>query len=73
VLFRSLMMEEVDAGAQFVKELKIRGDKTPVFLLSGAGDSMSASVDYTQMGFNGIFQKPLDPLRLLNVLRAKLT
>lgn len=67
-----LMMEEVDAGAQFVKELKILGSKTPVFLLSGAGDSMSSSIDYTQLGFSGVFQKPVDPQRLLSVVKAKL-
>lgn len=67
-----LMMEEVDAGAQFVKELKLMGSATPVFLLSGAGDSMSTGVDYTKLGFSGVFQKPIDAGRLLNVLKAKL-
>ena len=67
-----LMMEEVDAGAQFVKELKLMGSTTPVFLLSGAGDSMSTGVDYTKLGFSGVFQKPIDAMRLMNVLKAKL-
>ncbi|MBN1688612.1 MAG: response regulator [Candidatus Omnitrophica bacterium] len=68
-----LMMEEVDAGANFVKELKLMGNKAPIYLLSGAGDSMSSSTDYTQLGFSGVFQKPISPDRLLGVIKAKLT
>jgi DNA-binding response OmpR family regulator len=68
-----LMMEEVDAGANFVKELKLMNNQVPVFLLSGAGDGMSASTDYAQMGFSGVFQKPLDGGRLLALIRSKLS
>jgi CheY-like chemotaxis protein len=67
-----LMMEEVDAGANFVKELKLLNNTTPVFLLSGAGDGMSQTTDYAQLGFSGVFQKPVTPNRLLSVLQAKL-
>jgi DNA-binding response OmpR family regulator len=67
-----LMMESIDAGTTFARELKLLGDKTPVYLLSAAGDSMNTSVDYTQYGFAGVFQKPIRNERLLNVLKAKL-
>jgi CheY-like chemotaxis protein len=67
-----LMMEEVDAGANFVKEMKLLGNTKPIFLLSGAGDSMNATTDYTELGFAGVFQKPVTPQRLLSVLEAKL-
>jgi len=67
-----LMMESIDAGANFVKELKLLGSDVPVFLLSGAGDGMSTSVDYTQYGFSGVFQKPLQNDRLLSIIKAKL-
>jgi CheY-like chemotaxis protein len=67
-----LMMEEVDAGANFVKEMKLLNNTAPVFLLSGAGDGMSQTTDYTQLGFSGVFQKPVTPNRLLSVLQAKL-
>ncbi len=68
-----LMMEEVDAGANFVKELKLLHNTAPVYLLSGAGDSMSDSIDYTEMGFSGVFQKPLDRNRLLSTIQSKLS
>lgn len=67
-----LMMEEIDAGATFVKELKLLGNKAPIYLLSGAGDGMTSTVDYNKLGFSGVFQKPIDPDRLLSVIDAKL-
>ena len=67
-----LMMESIDAGANFVKELRLLSNTAPVFLLSGAGDGMSDNIDYTQHGFAGVFQKPIKNERLLSVIRAKL-
>jgi CheY-like chemotaxis protein len=67
-----LMMEEIDAGTNFAKELKLLGNKAPVYLLSGAGDEMTDNIDYTQLGFSGVFQKPIKNERLLSVIKAKL-
>ena len=67
-----LMMEEVDAGTNFVKELKLLGNTVPVFLLSSVGDSMDLYADHASMGFSGVFQKPADPKRLITILETKL-
>ncbi len=67
-----LMMEEIDAGADFVKELKLLGNKAPAYLLSGAGDEMTDNIDYAQFGFAGVLQKPIDNKRLLSIIKAKL-
>jgi DNA-binding response OmpR family regulator len=67
-----LMMEEIDAGTNFAKELKLLGNKSPVYLLSGAGDEMMDNIDYAQLGFAGVFQKPIKNERLLGVIKAKL-
>ena len=67
-----LMMEEIDAGTNFAKELKLLDNKSPVYLLSGAGDEMTDNIDYAQLGFAGVFQKPIDNKRLLGVIKAKL-
>ena len=40
-----LMMEEVDSGASFAKELKAQGNKVPVYMLSSVGDGISTSTD----------------------------
>lgn len=67
-----LMMEEIDAGANFTKELGLLGNRAPVYLLSGAGDGMTDNIDYTRLGFSGVFQKPVKNGRLLSVIKAKL-
>jgi len=67
-----LMMEEVDAGINFAKELRLLGSKAPVYLLSGVGDGMTDNIDYSQLGFSGVFQKPVKIERLLSIIKAKL-
>jgi len=67
-----LMMEEVDAGTQFVKEVKAMGHKTPIYMLSSVGDNLSMTTDYTNLGLDGVLQKPIDPQTLLNILKSKL-
>ena len=72
VIIVDLMMEEVDAGTSFVKELQLRGNTAPVFMLSSVGDNLSNTLDYTELGLSGVFQKPLARPHLLAVLKAKL-
>lgn len=67
-----LMMEEVDAGTNFVKELKLLGCAVPIYLLSSVGDSLSMSTSYTDLGLSGVLQKPVSPDNLLNLLKEKL-
>ena len=67
-----LMMEEVDAGATFVKELRLLGNKAPVFMLSSVGDEFNMETDVSQLGLAGVFQKPIAADRLLSVLKTTL-
>jgi DNA-binding response OmpR family regulator len=67
-----LMMEEVDSGTSFAKELKALGNKAPVYMLSSVGDGLTTSTDYAALGLDGVFQKPISPKTLLGVLKAKL-
>jgi DNA-binding response OmpR family regulator len=67
-----LMMEEVDSGTAFVKELRLLGNEAPIFMLSSVGEGMSISADYAALGLDGIFQKPIDRTTLLSVLKTKL-
>jgi CheY-like chemotaxis protein len=67
-----LMMEEVDSGTAFVKELRLLGNQAPVYMLSSVGESMSLSADHMTLGLAGIFQKPIDRGTLLTVLKARL-
>lgn len=72
LLIVDLMMEEVDAGTSFVRELLALGNPAPVYMLSSVGDNLNANADYSALGLSGVFQKPLNPDLLLSILRAKL-
>ena len=67
-----LMMEEVDAGTSFVKELKALGNEAPIYMLSSEGDNLSLTTDYTSLGLAGVFQKPINNDMLLTLLKTKL-
>ncbi len=67
-----LMMEEVDAGTNFVKELKLLGSEVPIFMLSSVGDSLSQMTDYAELGLSGVLQKPIAPDALLALLEDRL-
>jgi DNA-binding response OmpR family regulator len=67
-----LMMEEVDAGTNMVKELKLLGNQAPVYMLSSVGDQLSQIANYAELGLQGVFQKPVNFDSLLRTLKAKL-
>jgi DNA-binding response OmpR family regulator len=67
-----LMMEEVDSGTSFVKELQAMGNEAPVYMLSSVGDSLHSSIDYAELGLSGVFQKPIHTETLLTTLKTKL-
>jgi CheY-like chemotaxis protein len=67
-----LMMEEIDAGTSFVRDLQAQGNKAPIFMLSSVGDSLDSLTSSEQLGLSGVFQKPVDPAVLLATLQQKL-
>lgn len=67
-----LMMEEVDAGTDFVKELKAAGCTVPIYMLSSVGKDLGQSISPQQLGLSGVFQKPVDTHALLDTLKTKL-
>ena len=71
-LIIDLMMEEVDAGTSFVKEIRTINQAVPIYILSSVGDSLNLSTDYSELGLNGVFQKPIDNQVLLSILKVKL-
>ena len=72
LLIVDLMMEEIDAGTSFVKELQALGNEAPIYMLSSTGDTLQSTVSYGDLGLTGVFQKPINPHVLLTLLRAKL-
>jgi len=67
-----LMMEEVDAGARLVRDLKAEGNTKPVYMLSSVGDGLSMNIDPAALGLAGVLQKPVDTNVLLTLIKAKL-
>ncbi|MCE5340719.1 MAG: response regulator [Planctomycetaceae bacterium] len=67
-----LMMEEVDAGLNFVKEIRLLNNKAPIYMLSSVGDSLSQNTDYSELGLSGVLQKPVNAKSLLNIIHTKM-
>ena len=67
-----LMMEEVDAGRNFARDLKLLNNSAPVYMLSSVGDSLANNVDFSELGLTGVLQKPVDFNSLLTTLKIKL-
>ena len=67
-----LAMETVDAGAVFASEAKKLNSTIPIYLLSSLGDSLERNVDYAELGFSGVLQKPMHPGKLLSIVNKEL-
>ena len=65
-----LMMESIEAGKTFVKELRLLNNNSPVYMLSSVGDALASNIDVTELGLQGVFQKPIDPNTLLKTLKT---
>jgi DNA-binding response OmpR family regulator len=72
LLIVDLMMEEIDSGTNFVKEVERLGNRAPVYMLSSTGDHLNQTTDFSTLGLTGVFQKPINTDMLLAILRAKL-
>ena len=67
------MMEEVDAGTNFAREMKLLDNKAPIYMLSSVGDALSQNIDYHDLGLAGVLQKPITPNVLLKTLKKTLS
>jgi DNA-binding response OmpR family regulator len=67
-----LMMEEVDAGTNLAKELKLAGNTAPVYMLSSVGDQLHMNIDFSSLGLRGVFQKPLNTSQVLKTIQSAL-
>jgi DNA-binding response OmpR family regulator len=72
IMLVDLMMEEIDSGVNFIKDVKASGARIPIFMLSSVGDNLDQSTDYSQLGLSGVLQKPINPKILISTLAAKL-
>lgn len=68
IVLCDMMMENIDEGTKVVKVLKKENKDIPVFLLSSIGDGTASNIDISELGFNGVFQKPVNFDQLLSVI-----
>jgi len=67
-----MIMEEVDAGLNFVKEVKLLNNKAPIYMLSSVGDSLSQNTNYAELGLDGVLQKPVNNKTLLKIIQMRI-
>jgi len=72
VVFVDLMMEEIDAGANFVKEVRALQSDVPIYMVTSVGDGLNTTLDCSQLGLNGVVQKPIDIANLRNIVKTAL-
>lgn len=72
VILLDLMMEEVDTGVNFVKELRAAGAGEPVILLTSMGNVLRDSKDFSELGISAVLQKPVRGETLLALLRSRI-
>lgn len=72
LLIIDLMMEQIDTGLKLLEELRGLGNTAPIFFLSSTGDYLQGTTDLSDMGVTAVFQKPIDPGRLLSLIARKL-
>ncbi|GAB4385901.1 MAG: hypothetical protein Kow0022_13460 [Phycisphaerales bacterium] len=72
LILLDLMMEEIDAGVNLLRRLRADGNTVPVYLVSSVGDTLSTTTDAAELGFAGVFQKPIDGKALLAAIRSRL-
>lgn len=68
IVLCDMMMEDIDAGAKVAKVIKEERPELPVFLLSTIGEATARTIGLDELGFNGVFQKPVNFDLLLSVL-----
>ncbi len=66
-----MMMESIDAGVKIIREIRRVNKTVPVFLLSSIGDATASNINIEELGFNGIFQKPVNLDNMLAVIEKQ--
>ena len=63
-----MMMEKIDEGISVASAIKQLDGTIPIFLLSSIANATANNIELNKIGFNGVFQKPVDPPVMLSVI-----
>ena len=72
LLILDLMMEEIDTGMSFVRDLRLAGCRAPILMVSSVGEELAQSTDIDELGLAGVLQKPVDFKNLLALISMKI-
>lgn len=67
-----MMMESVDEGNKVAHKIREKDAHVPLYLLSSIGTATATNVELDKLGFNGVFQKPIDPDTLVTAVKKAL-
>lgn len=67
-----MMMESIDEGMKVAGEIRKIDGKVPMYLLSSIGAATASNIEVSKLGFNGVFQKPVDPGNLVSSIKKAL-
>lgn len=67
-----LMIESVDSGSLLAQRLREMGEKFPIYLITDAASSVDTNIDLHELGFAGVFSKPVDIPEMVKALRQRL-
>ncbi len=74
IMVLDVMMKELDDGIVMVRDLRARGDQTPIIMLTGLGKATGMKFDEAsnQLQVDEYFEKPVEPHKLISAVK-KLT
>lgn len=67
-----MMMEDIDAGTKVAQKIRKINKKVLIYLLSSIGTATASNIEIDKLGFNGVFQKPVDSDLMVKQLRKVL-
>ena len=64
-----IMMEEISSGIDVVKQMREKDENVIIYILSDIGVLVGNNLDIYKLGANGMFQKPINPDKLLTIIK----
>ena len=69
IILCDMMMEDIAAGLSVCREIKTRGLKIPIYLVSDIGNLSMQNFDVRAEGFSGVIQKPFSANELMAFIK----
>ncbi len=67
-----MMMESIDEGLKVVHHIRKENKRVPIFLISSIAKESEYKYELDELGFTGIFQKPLPLDKLISAIKKSL-